>query len=508
MLPLTHRSTRSPQIVQIARCSVALTLVAMLACAQSTSLAPQLGNAVRSPTAPASTQAASSTSASASIAESPPIAMYPSKTAAAAGFCTKDEFDAASDELTEIERAVSDLPNDASSATALTTRIEQLLASRCYLGGQLTRELDLDALKAAKARAVRVWWEEGGQWFLRDALQNATAVYFAPTVRPLLAAELLPKQDPLRMILCPNASSECDPVAAGAVLEVEREEQRVALLAGNGRPPPPTGDYSSIQQECARASHKLPRATRFEEYVGCVQERVAEGPRLPIARYRSPKGWLVLRGRRGHYDYCNELRAYDLESGTAYIAGRCAGRALHSGTGVVAAPSTYGGSALSVLVGVVSPDALRRLAFALALGERVETQTKAYARFEIPVDVAWPRRDDAMRSKFSMGGMWGHSAQSEIRFDLVAPGALPISGQFLWPDSSTIGEQAIDNLIVSTEITFVEGCPKATLPAGLFVEGKVGAVSRHTAPSDAARKAPDELEDAILQLRRTKLCGK
>ena len=31
---------------------------------------------------------------------------------------------------------------------------------------------------------------------------------------------------------------------------------------------------------------------------------------------QSRRGWLVIRGRRGHYDFCDELHAYDLDSGS------------------------------------------------------------------------------------------------------------------------------------------------------------------------------------------------
>jgi hypothetical protein len=33
----------------------------------------------------------------------------------------------------------------------------------------------------------------------------------------------------------------------------------------------------------------------------------------------------VIHGRRGHYDFCDEIRAYDLATGAAYLAKRCDG---------------------------------------------------------------------------------------------------------------------------------------------------------------------------------------
>jgi hypothetical protein len=39
---------------------------------------------------------------------------------------------------------------------------------------------------------------------------------------------------------------------------------------------------------------------------------------------------IVIRGRRGHYDFCDELGAYDMETGAAYVAKSCSGLHLRT----------------------------------------------------------------------------------------------------------------------------------------------------------------------------------
>ena len=57
----------------------------------------------------------------------------------------------------------------------------------------------------------------------------------------------------------------------------------------------------------------------------CVEGRAPEAGRV-AARRRSRRpdtGWLVIAGRRGHYQFCDTIRAYHLGTGAAFIDDSC-----------------------------------------------------------------------------------------------------------------------------------------------------------------------------------------
>ncbi len=53
---------------------------------------------------------------------------------------------------------------------------------------------------------------------------------------------------------------------------------------------------------------------------------------LPLGDVKAPDtGWLVIAGRRGHYEFCDTVRAYDLETGAAFIDDNCSELTLQLG---------------------------------------------------------------------------------------------------------------------------------------------------------------------------------
>ena len=450
---------------------------------------------------------APSVSAAPSTTDDADLQMLPPVDAASLGWCTKDEQQAALDETKEIAGLVSKLPPDASAADVVTGRMTRLFSSPCYMHGTLARSLDTTELMAARAWAVAEWWDSGGQEFLRDALQNANVVHFAPSIPRMIASELLPASDPMRAILCPSFSAACDPVAQGTALDVGRELMRVGLLQERARRDDSAGDGMGSPEACARSVRKEPPAERLARYAACVEKLVPQLPALPEARYRSPKGWLVLRGRRGHYSFCDEARAYDLETGTAYVASRCGGLVLGAG-GAVNQGATRGTGTMKTQVGTLSVDALRRLALALWLKDKLDKDARPYATFPVPATVPMPDPDELSTFGFGSGSGWGHSGQTSIQFEINDGKSTVLSGTFVWPDAFSAGDQMADDLVVSAETTFREGCPKVALPAGISPAKTLGGVSRIDASPDTLRKNADDLSAAFAELRKTRVCKK
>ena len=51
--------------------------------------------------------------------------------------------------------------------------------------------------------------------------------------------------------------------------------------------------------------------------------------KLPIGRMAAPtRGWFIIRGRRGHHAFCDEVRVFDLSKGSVYGTQSCSGLAL------------------------------------------------------------------------------------------------------------------------------------------------------------------------------------
>ena len=452
--------------------------------------------------APPRTLATTEAASTAATESAPPSAVKTQtpKDAATLGFCTVAEQSDAHKELDALGTLIRALPRDASPSDVLNERVTKLHASPCYANGQLSRDFRPAEIRAARAWSIAKWWEDGGDVFLRASLTSANALHFAPSVPTLLAGELLSSSEPVRAILCPTFGPVCDPVAQGAALDVGRELERAGLL----RMSHGSGDEPASEQECARAIAKEAMGDRLARFTACVDSLVPRRPALPEARYRSPKGWLVLRGRRGHYQFCDEVRAYHLDTGAAFVASRCSGLVLMGG-GSVDQDATRDAGGMKTQVGTVSVDALRRLALVLWLKDRVDDKDRPYSEIALPVGIPLP--DPKSLSGFGYGSSgWMSSAQTSIRFE-IADGASPlVAGTFRWPGAYAAADQAADDLVRSTEATLREGCPPAALPASLAPAGPLGGVSPIDASADSLRKTAADLATAFTKLRATKVC--
>src|SRR5262249_55557470 len=111
---------------------------------------------------------------------------------------------------------------------------------------------------------------------------------------------------------------------------------------------------------------------RFRVYRACVESSQRHQWAMPLGRFRSPdSGWLVIRGRRGHYEFCDELSAYDLATGSAYVAQSCTGLELGDG-GSVDNAKVDAKRKIKVTIGNLPLDNLRELAFMMLLAPEVE----------------------------------------------------------------------------------------------------------------------------------------
>jgi len=249
------------------------------------------------------------------------------------------------------------------------------------------------------------------------------------------------------------------------------------------------------------------KPTPFEAWASCVIAEAGWTHRYAPLRYRAPeRGWLLLRGRRGHYSFADEVRAYDLQTGAAYVA-RSESELVLEGIGVDQ-DAVDAKRKLEVFAASAVPDQVRELAFVLVTLAAV-TPARSEAHFErLPQGLALiltPREQWSAVPLPAGPVEWSSSAQTEIAFTLVEGGKVLAQGEFTWPDSWKAAEDHADALIVVLEAGLERGCAPAPLPRGIAI-GTPGRVSPIDADPNRQRDVFHDLAQALEKLPPN-VCG-
>jgi hypothetical protein len=179
-------------------------------------------------------------------------------------------------------------------------------------------------------------------------------------------------------------------------------------------------------------------------------------------------GWLVLFGRRGHYEFCDELRAYDLDTGSAHVVRSCSGLALNT-NGSVNGPLTRASRRAERLEGTLPIDALREAALMTILARRVEDDVVVGGRgIELPAGVdRVVTLDDVAITR--SGNVSFSSAQTTLRWFWITDGCVRTFGYLTWPDDYVAGVDYADELIAIAEGGLAEGRAPAPFPEDLHI---------------------------------------
>lgn len=384
----------------------------------------------------------------------------PTGPAAAFKPCQADSADHAKarDALQSLEARVLSL-RGSEPVAPLNKELRALLAQPCFrLSAEHPRSVEF-----ASALSLRVFWESGGQRWLHSYLSTPFVTHLPPDVRPALslggAQGSLPPA-----LLCALGDARCGAEAAGWLLRAEwalaeREQRRWR--------PSDEAPAADSPQRCQKAARDAGPGQAYFEWRRCLEAARPRVPALPLGSFRAPdRGIWVVRGRRGHYDFCDEVRAYDLATGTAWVAQSCAGLALQK-DGAVSPERTDDGRRLRVRVGRVSLDNLREAAlFAVLAPEVREAQVSAVSHALPPGLVpSWPQGIG-----FGVGqggGSWGSSAQTRLSWVLQGEGGLRAEGTLTWPESAAAGDSYAVRLLQVAEASLIDGCAAAELPAEL-----------------------------------------
>ena len=253
--------------------------------------------------------------------------------------------------------------------------------------------------------------------------------------------------------------------------------------------------------DAAARAEGEPKPAPFEAWAQCVAGELPHTYRYDRSiELRAPeRGWLVLRGRRGHYSFSDEVSAYDLVTGAAYSA-RSKSALVLEGAGVDFAAVDRQRKP-EALTGNVLAEAARELAF-VALTGRAIHRTRSHLTL-VPVPETLAVTLSPRPAGFAYGPpdlRWGTSAQTELSFVVVDGDKLVADGSFTWPDSWLPAESRADSVLVALEAGLEKGCPRAKLPARLGRSTSSGASPIDADPGRQVGVASD-LDRALEGLR-------
>jgi hypothetical protein len=389
------------------------------------------------------------------------------------------------------------------------TAFDELLEEPCFEPARANapRDLERDSLLGRKT-----WWADGGLDWLHSYLEPVARVVgqdakgrdvskrmivFPPDQRTALTLEAAPRHA-LRSLLCPAADERCGAETSGWIRRAERafEAQEVfETYEPSSLEPPSKQDFRQGLAECNRAATRAKKAQRFAQWYACVDAARRGHDVFPLGRFKAPStGWLVVRGRRGHYGFCDEVRAYDLATGSAYVTSSCSGLSLRN-DGSVDFGHTDSKRAFRDQVGTLPVDNLREAAFMMFFADVVESDVRLSSEHvPLPAGV-----DPEWRSDWgfgTLGGMssWGNSGQTLLAWAWVDGDRVIAEGQLTWPESCHAGENHAADLLSIAEDGFEDACPPARLPAKLVT----GTTRSGVSSLDADPRARGVLEELLL----------
>lgn len=400
--------------------------------------------------------------------------------------------------LTQLGKEIEALPPDRDPAP-LVKRLQELLASRCFriARDELSGRFD-------SGLSLTTWWTSGGEEWLSSVLSGDRELVLPPEARSTLALDGNPQQ-PLAALLCGLADPVCGRETGGWVARAEAAlaaRARATVAADKDEAAAQTGEEKDraprSPADCAARAKKALPDRRYQSWHACVEQLHPTQDALPLGRVRAPtRGFLVVRGRRGHYAFCDELRAYDLASGAAYVARSCSGLAL-SGDGSVDGARTDSGRRAELLTGQLPVDNLREAAWMALLLSKVERDKRVEAyRVAIPAGIK-PQlpSDEGTLTGTQMGSMWFTSAQTQLSWTWLDGGRVQARGTLTWPDSYEAGAAYAVELLRIAEAGMRPGCPPGPLPPVRLLAGEAPGVSRLDAPG-GVHAVQDELVELL-----------
>jgi hypothetical protein len=221
---------------------------------------------------------------------------------------------------------------------------------------------------------------------------------------------------------------------------------------------------------------------------------------LPIGNFQAPTdGWLAVSGRRGHYEFCDGVAAFDLQTGGAFKSDSCSGLQLRS-DGSVDFGATDRKRQRRPVRGTASADNLRELVWMLLMKDSVQSRKRGES---FPIPNTYTRRFKVIPTDGgSSGGSFGMStAQTLLAWTWIAPnGQVRANGNLTWPPwfwGPDLAESHAASLLSVMEGSVTPGCPTPPAPAveGALLKG----MGRDALLENLIESAPSEEAKAAMR---------
>ncbi len=378
-------------------------------------------------------------------------------------------FVAARRELQEIGDRVEALaPGD--NPKAAFEALKTLLTGPCFrLAPHWPRWSDVEPETAS---ALQNFWEAGGEpWFAQFLGLHASPPVYSWTV-PTLRKSFGSDKDqahPLAPLLCPLGGTECGRETRGWELRAESAFEGFSYRKSSEDVTRTAAESSRRgRNHCRDLAVEKPRLDRWSVWMKCLQDTEARQDALPLGHMRAPdSGWWVLEGRRGHHSFCDEIRAYHLETGTAFVVSSCSRLVLRN-DGSVDGRGTDALRKAQTRVGQLSLDSLREAAWMTFLAPEVQAGVVLSGTgTALPPEVTPVQRSGQGMGFGAFSGS-GSSAQTRVNWSWSRSQSHRHCGDLTWPEEyDRAGYDHAVKLLQIAEASFVESCPRAALPSWL-----------------------------------------
>jgi HEAT repeat protein len=410
--------------------------------------------------------------------------------------------------LEALDQRIQTLKSDEDLRQAIADLLS-LLSSRCFgLAAEQGTPPEFEHLLS-----LQTWWETGGQAWLASYIDRPRLgrvddlrehVVFPPSPRKVLTLDI-DADHALAPFLCTLADESCgretegwaerarDAFAAAVVRDRVREEDAFPV------------NNQSLAARCEAEVRKNGASPEYAKWMECLAQHRVPDWALPLGNFRAPdRGWLVIRGRRGHYEFCDELGVYDVETGAAYVARSCSGLHLRQ-DGSVNFEATNATRKAAVEAGRLDVANLREAVWMILLASQAEEVFLSADYFPIPKGMV-PTPPDSDAGGHAFGSMWGNSGQTELSWSwLLADGQLLASGTLTWPVSYAAPESHAADLLRIAELGMRSECPPAKLPA--FASGAPwSGVSAIDARPQEVAALQDELATTLREYASSAAC--
>jgi hypothetical protein len=241
--------------------------------------------------------------------------------------------------LTSLHQRISQSRDSDDPAKAVDD-LHRLLKTECFLPAAETQRVP----RPDTNLSLREWWTNGGGFSWLSSFLELPEYGLSTDLKPHIVVPADTRRTlnldghrdhPLQNLLCALGDASCGTVTKGWKLRADAYfDAHHALDRSSGAwtndERPPSG-ISVVSRQCTEQASGSDPASRYQVWRQCIEGRREKRIALPLGDFKAPAaGWIFISGRRGHYDFCDTTRAYDLDTGAAFISDRCSALVLRT----------------------------------------------------------------------------------------------------------------------------------------------------------------------------------